>query len=169
MNTIMNPLRALKCEYRQVSNIRCTLVDNKIVDHADVVGASPVGAAPTTSSFSTWHLASLDWAKTTARQYEKHSSLGIWCHLYLRFYGIFVRICTKTHSVTQKLDCTYFFSSVPLHLLCSYWVFPCIQLRLEINRIILLIDEIWIRTYKDEAYWSFPLLDPLFKPTCMDR
>ena len=39
--------------YRQVSNIRRTLVDNKIVDHSDVVGASPVGAAPTTSSFST--------------------------------------------------------------------------------------------------------------------
>ena len=38
---------------RQVSNIRCTLVDNKIVDHSDVVGASPVGAAPTISSFST--------------------------------------------------------------------------------------------------------------------
>ena len=39
--------------YRQVSNIRRTLMDNKIVDHSDVVGASPVGAAPTTSSFST--------------------------------------------------------------------------------------------------------------------
>ena len=39
--------------YRQVSNIRRTLVGNKIVDHLDVVGASPVGAAPTTSSFST--------------------------------------------------------------------------------------------------------------------
>ena len=38
---------------RQVSNIRRTLVGNKIVDHSDVVGASPVGAAPTTSSFST--------------------------------------------------------------------------------------------------------------------
>ena len=38
---------------RQVSNIRRTLVSNKIVDHSDVVGASPVGAAPTTSSFST--------------------------------------------------------------------------------------------------------------------
>ena len=37
--------------YRQVSNIRRTLVGNKIVDHSDVVGASPVGAAPTTSSF----------------------------------------------------------------------------------------------------------------------
>ena len=38
--------------YREVSNIRRTLVGNKIVDHSDVVGASPVGAAPTTSSFS---------------------------------------------------------------------------------------------------------------------
>ena len=41
------------CTYRKVSNIRLTLVGNKIVDHSDVVGASPVGAAPTTSSFST--------------------------------------------------------------------------------------------------------------------
>ena len=42
-----------KAIYRQVSNIRRTLEGNKIVDHSDVVGASPVGAAPTTSSFST--------------------------------------------------------------------------------------------------------------------
>ena len=28
--------------YRKISNIRCTLVGNKIVDHSDVVGASPV-------------------------------------------------------------------------------------------------------------------------------
>ena len=38
--------------YLKTSNIRHTL-GNKIVDHSDVVGASPVGAAPTTSSFST--------------------------------------------------------------------------------------------------------------------
>ena len=37
----------------KISNIRRTLLGNKIVDHSDVVGASPVGAAPTTSSFST--------------------------------------------------------------------------------------------------------------------
>ena len=30
-----------------------TFVGNKIVDHSDVVGASPVCVAPTTSSFST--------------------------------------------------------------------------------------------------------------------
>ena len=39
--------------YRKTSNISRTLVGNQIVDHSDVVGASPVGAAPTTSSFST--------------------------------------------------------------------------------------------------------------------
>ena len=39
--------------YRKISNIRRTLLSNKIVDHSDVDGASPVGAAPTTSSFST--------------------------------------------------------------------------------------------------------------------
>ena len=38
---------------RKTSNIWRTNVDDKIVDHSDVVGASPVGAAPTTSSFST--------------------------------------------------------------------------------------------------------------------
>ena len=40
-------------DYRQITNIRRTLVGNDVVDHSDVVGASPVGAAPTTSSFST--------------------------------------------------------------------------------------------------------------------
>ena len=39
--------------YRQISNIRRTIVGNKIGDHSDVAGTSPVGAAPTTSSLST--------------------------------------------------------------------------------------------------------------------
>ena len=42
-----------KLKYRKTSNISCTLVGNQIVDHSDVVGASPVGAAPITSPFST--------------------------------------------------------------------------------------------------------------------
>ena len=45
-------MRYSLCMYRQVSKIRRTLEGNKIIDHSDVVGASPVGAAPTTSSFS---------------------------------------------------------------------------------------------------------------------
>ena len=51
MNTYAVEIRG--GSYRKVSNIRRTLVGNEIVDHSDVVGASPVGAAPTTSSFST--------------------------------------------------------------------------------------------------------------------
>ena len=50
--------------YIQSSNIKRTLVGYKIVDHPDVDAASPVGAAPTTSSFSTQHPASMDWAET---------------------------------------------------------------------------------------------------------
>ena len=54
---IRNNAMKLRCNiniiYRKVSNISRTLVANEIVDHSDVVGASPVGAAPTTSSFST--------------------------------------------------------------------------------------------------------------------
>ena len=68
--------------YRKTSNIRRTLEGNKIVNHSDVVGAASVGTAPTTSSFSTWHLASRDSAKTAGRQYENLLSVGIWCVLY---------------------------------------------------------------------------------------
>ena len=68
--------------YRKTCNISRTLVGNKIVDHSDVVGASPVGAAPTTSSFSTWNLASRDSAKKATRQYDNLLSVGIWCALY---------------------------------------------------------------------------------------
>ena len=39
--------------YHETSHIKHTFVGNIIVDHSDVVGASPVGAAPSTSSFST--------------------------------------------------------------------------------------------------------------------
>ena len=66
-------------DYRQASNISPALVGNKIIDHSDVVGASPVVA---TSSFSTQHLASIDWAKTTTRRDEKHLKFGIQCDLY---------------------------------------------------------------------------------------
>ena len=37
------------CRTVKTSNIRRTFVGNMIIDHSDVVGASPVGAAPTTS------------------------------------------------------------------------------------------------------------------------
>ena len=71
--------------YRQTSNIGHSLVGNKLIDHSDVVGASPIGAAPTTSSFSTLHLFSMDWVKKTTRRDEKYLSFWIWCDLYKRF------------------------------------------------------------------------------------
>ena len=64
-------------EYHQLSNLSRALVSSLSVDHSDVNGASPVGAAITTSSFSTWHLASIYCSKTR----EKHLSFGIWCGL----------------------------------------------------------------------------------------
>ena len=56
-----------------------TLVGNKIVDHSDVVRASPVGTAPTASLFSTQHLASMDYAKPTARRDDNYLNFRIWC------------------------------------------------------------------------------------------
>ena len=66
-----------RISYRKVSNISGTLVGNNIVDHSDVVGA-----APTTSSFSTYHMALMDWAKTTSRRDERPLCFGIGCVLY---------------------------------------------------------------------------------------
>ena len=40
-------------KYRQTYNIKRTLVDNKLDDHSDIVGAAPTGDAPTISSFWT--------------------------------------------------------------------------------------------------------------------
>ena len=52
-STMLNNVVLSGKTYHQNSNISRTLESSKIVDHSDVVGASPVGAAPTTSSFST--------------------------------------------------------------------------------------------------------------------
>ena len=56
--------------YHQTSNIRHIVVDNIRVNHSDVVGASPFGAPQSISSFSTSHMASMDWAKATVRRSE---------------------------------------------------------------------------------------------------
>ena len=74
-----------RCAYPKTSDISHTLVGSRIIDHSDVVEASPVGAAPTASSFSTEHLASIDCVKTTARRDKKHLNFGFWCGFYTRF------------------------------------------------------------------------------------
>ena len=70
--------------YRQPSNIIRTLIGNKIVDDSDEVGASPVGTAPATSSFSTKHLALMEWVNITARRDDKHLAFGDLVRLTLR-------------------------------------------------------------------------------------
>ena len=69
-NTLVTCLKPV-LTYRQTSHISRNLVGYKLVDHADLVGASPVGAAPTmffvdlAPGFN-----GLD--KTAARRIEKH-------------------------------------------------------------------------------------------------
>ena len=91
----------IKKAYRRISSIRRTLLGNTIVYHSDVVGASPVGAAPTTASFPTEHLVSIDCTKTTARRRERYLSFVIWCVLYKRFDGKW----NKISSVVYQIGC----------------------------------------------------------------
>ena len=58
-------------------NINRTLVGNEVVDHSDVVGASPVDAAPTTSSFFIKHIASMDWANNTLAQFSSYLAFNL--------------------------------------------------------------------------------------------
>ena len=111
--------------YPQTSDIRCTLVGNKIVDHQDIVGASPVSAASTTSSFSISHLASINCAKKTARWDKKHLSFGIWCNLYWRFDGNLVQLEALYMSVCIRIKCTdkYLHSNMFLvHVYILYFI-----------------------------------------------
>ena len=91
-----------KYNYHQISNIRHTLIGNKTVDHSNIIEASPVGAAPTTSSFSTQHLTSIDCAETTVRRDDRHLIfvIGIsyirdftvnWCFVKYSLCVLFVR------------------------------------------------------------------------------
>ena len=74
--------------------------------HSDVVGASPVGAAPTTSSYSTKHLASMDWATTTARRDDEHLPFWI-CSVYNIFFPASVRIsCNTPYLSPSHKTCT---------------------------------------------------------------
>ena len=79
-------------KYCERSNISGTLIGNEIVAHSDVVRALPAGAAPTTSSFSTEHMASM-----TQRQEET------WNIYVLEFGATYIRDLTAPVSV----ECLY--------------------------------------------------------------
>ena len=115
------PFVNCKWYYPQVSNIRHTLVGNEIADHPDIVEAWPVGAGPTTSSFLTWHLASMDWAKTTPRRDEKHLSFWVlvrliledWQYLYCHILSNVILSLTPliTHCVLIRCWVCLFFNA----------------------------------------------------------
>ena len=88
-------------DYHQTSNIRCTLVGDKIVNHSGVVGASPVGTAPTTSSFSTC----LQWIRQRQLQDEtKNISVLGFGATYIR--GLIVSRINVLLS-SMKMDINY--------------------------------------------------------------
>ena len=84
----LKPGDAYRQTFTITSTISSTLVRNKIIDHWDVVGASPVGAAPTTSSFSIW----LQWFEHRQLQDETKiiSVLGFGVPYIRGFYGIYI-------------------------------------------------------------------------------
>ena len=66
--------------------------------HSTAVGASPVGVATTASSFSTLHLASINWAKTTVRR--ETFELGI-CVAYIRGLTVCFKCSTGPFNVVD--------------------------------------------------------------------
>ena len=70
-------------EYHKTSNLSCTLVDNKFVDHSrciwSIICLSVLFQLHLYSWLDTW----LQWIEQRQLQNErKHLSLGIWCDLY---------------------------------------------------------------------------------------
>ena len=123
--------------FPQTSDLSRALEGNRIVDHSDVVGASPVGAAPTTSSFWTYQLASTYCSKTTARREEKRLIPLIW-KAYIRCLTVIcIVVCAKTR--WNNIDChiTYYLSIYFRHayhldictgyLLISSWTYLTIS------------------------------------------
>ena len=88
--------------YRQTSNISRTFVGNKLVDHSDVVGASPAGAAPTDVTYSL--LTSVDWAETTARRDEKHLFFFWFCMAYTRGLMVIIFFADDLHCHWSKFQ-----------------------------------------------------------------
>ena len=91
--------------YRKASNIRRTLVGNKIVDHSDVVGASPVGAAPTTSSFSTLASGFKGFSKDSHKTVRESFKCWGLVRLILetwRYHSIFLKMSFLGHKTKPK-------------------------------------------------------------------
>ena len=108
----------MKSQYRQTWSISHTLVGNEIVDHSDVVGASPVGAPSNLHSrLNTW----LQWIGQRQLQGEtRNISVLVFAAPYIRDsmvtafkkhkwrakYSVCVFVCihTSTHLVLHRLS-----------------------------------------------------------------
>ena len=77
---IHTPWKHATCTYCKTSNIRCTLVGNKIVDHSDVVGASTLLQLHLHSRLNIW-LQGIRQRQPQDRA-RIFLSVGIWCNLY---------------------------------------------------------------------------------------
>ena len=115
--------RPIYMMYHQISNTcrRHSLVDNKHAYQSDVLGTSPVGTAPTTSSFPTLHLVSMDWR----RKDKKHSSFGI---------SRYSQRTSRLHSWSRGCLCEYICECIKVIALrkgvnstCSYMRAPTIR------------------------------------------
>ena len=116
-------LRVFTIHYRQISDTSRTVVGNKIVGHSNVVGASPIGAAPTVSSCSTWHQASIDCAKTTARRDEKTLKLWILARLLSDIWRYIIVLMSQSMCTLYKSYRTRVSSQYCSVVLCNYHLF----------------------------------------------
>ena len=99
----------------KTSTISRILGGNRIVDHSDVFGAVSVGTAPTTSSFSTQHLASMDWANGSAGWDETFQSGDLvqlilevwWHHILLTLFTLFQGTYRVEVILTCKIENKY--------------------------------------------------------------
>ena len=110
--------------YRKTADISRTLAGNKMVDNSDAVGAAPVGAAPIASSFSTQHLTSMDWAKTTARGYKKQVSFGFGA-TYTRCFTV----SKSKNSVWQAVDVFVCVLSIKHTLIRLFHIYNKLKIR----------------------------------------
>ena len=76
-----------KNTYHQTSNINCTLVGNKIVDHLDVVLRTAGRRCSNIILILDWHLASVVWAKATATR-DENNYFWIWNVFFKRSRGV---------------------------------------------------------------------------------
>ena len=94
ITTKQSIFNGMYCSYCQTSNISHTVVSNKIVDHSDVVGASPVSAAPTTSSFLTQQLARNRLRKDNSK--TRRETLRFWDLMWL-----ILEVWQQSHALTH--------------------------------------------------------------------